>query len=73
MPAKFLPSVCSPTGEAGKNAQTGFMRRSPNCDYRKQWVAKDKISIYIVKMNFLKIVAFKSGSQKTFKYGRSSC
>jgi hypothetical protein len=58
MSAKFSPPVCSTTGEAGKNAETGFMQCSSNCHYRKQWVAKDKISIYIVKANFFKIVAF---------------
>jgi hypothetical protein len=26
MSANFSPPVCSPTGEAGKNAETGFMR-----------------------------------------------
>jgi hypothetical protein len=33
------------TGEAGKNAETGFMRWSPVCSYRG---AKRKICIYIV-------------------------
>jgi hypothetical protein len=30
-PADFFTPLCSPTGEAGKNAATGFMRCSPNC------------------------------------------
>jgi hypothetical protein len=47
--ANFSSPVCSPTGDAGNNAETGFMRCFPNCHYSKQWVAKDKILIYIVK------------------------
>jgi hypothetical protein len=55
-PPIFIP--CSPTGESGKNSETGFMRWSPVCHYRKQWVARGKFSIYIVKVNFSKVVAF---------------
>jgi hypothetical protein len=40
MSADFSPPICSPTGEAGKNAETGFMRCFPNCHYRKQWLVK---------------------------------
>jgi hypothetical protein len=49
---------------AGRYSQTGFMRCSLNCHCRKQWVAKDKISIYIVKANFSKIVAFRGTIRK---------
>jgi hypothetical protein len=66
MCGNFSPPVCSPTGEAGKNAETNFFQCSPTCQYRKQWVTKDKISIYIVKVNFSKIVASK-GTTKFFK------
>jgi hypothetical protein len=58
-PASFSHPVCSHTEETSKNAETGSMRRSPNCYNRKQWVEKDKISIYLVQVNFSKIVAFK--------------
>jgi hypothetical protein len=54
-----ISPVCSPAGDAGKNEETCFMRCSTVCPNRKQWVAKGKISIYIVKVNFPKIVAFK--------------
>jgi hypothetical protein len=62
IPANFSILVCSPTGKAGSNTETGFMRCSPNCHYRKQWLAKDKILIYIriFKAYFSKIVAFKA-------------
>jgi hypothetical protein len=52
MAANFSSPVCSPTGEAGKNEETGFCGVFTNCHNRKKWVAKDKISIYIVKANF---------------------
>jgi hypothetical protein len=51
---QFSSPVGSPTEEAGKNADNGFMRLSPVYHYRKQWVAKGKISIFVVKVNFLK-------------------
>jgi hypothetical protein len=35
-------------------------RWSPDCHNRKQWGAKDKIYIYIVNMNVLKIITIKS-------------
>jgi hypothetical protein len=62
MPANFSPPVCSPTEEAGKskNKETGFIKCSlyTNSHYLKQWVAKDKISIYIPEANFIKIHSF---------------
>jgi hypothetical protein len=64
MPANFSSPVCSPTGKAGKNAETGLCCVFTNCHYRKKWVAKNKISIYVMKANFLKIVAFKGTSRK---------
>jgi hypothetical protein len=60
----YLYTVCSPAGEAGKNAETGFMRWPPVCPYRKQWVPKDKISTYIVKVIFSKVGAFKRTIRK---------
>jgi hypothetical protein len=71
-PPIFCLPVCSPTGVAGKNAETGFMRCSPCCHYRKQWVAKENILIYIVKANLSKILAFYRDDQKIFKYGSGS-
>jgi hypothetical protein len=51
--ANFSSAVCSPTGEAGESAETGFMWWFPVCPYKKkQWVAKSKILIYIVKVIF---------------------
>jgi hypothetical protein len=44
-PANSSPPVCSPTGEAGKNTETGFMLWSPVCLYKKKWAAKDEILI----------------------------
>jgi hypothetical protein len=61
----FSPLVSYTTEEAGKNAETGFMQCSPNCHYRNNWCANSKISTYIVKANFLKIVAFK-GTVRNF-------
>jgi hypothetical protein len=55
----FSSAVCFPTGEAGKNAETIFMWWFPNGLYRKQWVAKIKILLYIVKVIFSKNLAFK--------------
>jgi hypothetical protein len=57
--ANFSSAVCSPTGETVKNAETGFMRWFPVCPYRQQWVAKSTILVYIVKVIFSKIAAFK--------------
>jgi hypothetical protein len=50
-PANFSSPVCSTTGDAGKNVETGFMRWSPVC-HRKHWVAKGKISILCIKGEF---------------------
>jgi hypothetical protein len=61
---KGLPRLAPPIGKAGRYSQTGFMQYSLNCHCRKQWVAKDKISIYIVKVNFSKIVDFKGMIRK---------
>jgi hypothetical protein len=59
MPANSSPPIYYPTGEVGKNPETGFIRCSPKCHYKKkQREEKDKIWIYIVKANFSKIVAF---------------
>jgi hypothetical protein len=55
MPAIFFAYGLLPTGETGKNADTAFMRCSPNCHYGKQLVAKDKMSIY---GKFLKNLSF---------------
>jgi hypothetical protein len=63
-PANFSPPVCFPTGEAGKNADTGFMRCCLNFHYRKSWVENDKIYIYIVKANFSKLVGLKGTVRK---------
>jgi hypothetical protein len=60
-----LTKVCSPTRKAGKNEETGFMWWSPACPFGKQWVIKDKISIYLVKVNFSKIV-FKERSENFY-------
>jgi hypothetical protein len=38
--------------DAHAHAQTGFMQCFPNCHNRKQWAAKNKISIYVVKVKF---------------------
>jgi hypothetical protein len=64
--ANFSSAVCSPTGEAGESAETGFMWWFPVCPYKKQWVAKSKILIYIVKVIFFfsKVVAFKGTIRK---------
>jgi hypothetical protein len=59
--------VYSQTGEAGKNAKTGYMRWSPVCPYRKQWVAKGKISIYIVKGIFQKSVLLQGRSAENLE------
>jgi hypothetical protein len=64
MPAFLRLPVCAPTEEADKNAETGFMRFSRNCHDRKQWVESDKISIYLVNVNFSKIVAVKRTIRK---------
>jgi hypothetical protein len=40
------------------------MQWSPVCHYEKQWVAREKISIYIVKVNFSKIVTLKGTIRK---------
>jgi hypothetical protein len=63
-PAKFSVPVCFPTGETGKNAEADFMRWSPVCHCRKQWVAKSKILISIVKVDFSKIVTLKGMIRK---------
>jgi hypothetical protein len=54
IPANFSFPVCSSTGEASKNAETSFMLCFSELPLyrRKPWVAKVKISIYIVKANF---------------------
>jgi hypothetical protein len=67
--ANFSPPVCSPTEKAGKNLQTVFSGWSAACHrlfteiyslpLSQYWGAKDKISFYIVNVNFTKIVAFK--------------
>jgi hypothetical protein len=54
MPANFSPPVCPPTGEAGKTQNPVLCGVFPNCNFRKQWMAKNKILIYIVKANFKK-------------------
>jgi hypothetical protein len=59
MTNKGLPQLAQPTEEAGRYSQTGCMRRSAVCHYSLQGVQKSNISIYIVKGNFSKIVAFK--------------
>jgi hypothetical protein len=56
--------VNSASGEAGKNAETGFMRWLPFCPYREQWATKGKISIYVVKVVFSKVVVFNWGIRK---------
>jgi hypothetical protein len=53
-----ISPICFSTGEACKNVETGFTRRSPVCPYWKQLVAKDKISISS-EGEFFKILAFK--------------
>jgi hypothetical protein len=55
-PKKQWPSAACPhTGEAGKNAKTGFIRCFADCSYIVKLGAKDIISIDIVKiMPFLK-------------------
>jgi hypothetical protein len=63
-PANFSPPVCSSTGEAGKNVQTVFFQLIcglPEAFYRDLWSATIVIGrgIYVVNMNFSKIIAFK--------------
>jgi hypothetical protein len=73
MPAKLSPPVCSPTGEADKNTETGFIRFSPNCHYIKPWMAKDNISIYMYSEGkFLKIHNFKGIIRKFLKNASGS-
>jgi hypothetical protein len=55
-PPIFLLRSAPPRGQAGKKAETVFV---PVCSYRKQWAGKGKISIYIVKGIFSKVVVFK--------------
>jgi hypothetical protein len=70
---KGLPRLASPkerhAGLAGRSSQAGFMPISLNCHRRKQWLAKYQISIYIVKVNFSKILAFKGTIRNFFEYG----
>jgi hypothetical protein len=74
-PANISPPVCSPKGEAGKNVQTGFfsvdlgfatgfLQRSAVRHHRNGGGANYKNSIYIVNVNFSKIVAFKGMIRK---------
>jgi hypothetical protein len=63
-PAYFSSPVCSSREEAGKNAEAGFIRWSPDCHNRKQWMAESKSSIYIVNGTFVKGIAFKGTIRK---------
>jgi hypothetical protein len=59
--------------EAGKNAETVFMRWSPICHYIVEWVATNEVSIYIVTVNFSKIVPLNGlPYQNIFKCGSGS-
>jgi hypothetical protein len=63
MPAKFSPPVCSYTGEAGQNAETGPLQCFSELSlYREQWVGKDKM----LKASFSKIIPFKGTIRKCF-------
>jgi hypothetical protein len=46
----FLPQSAPPQKRQVKNAETGFMQWPSICLYRKQWEAKGKISIDMVKV-----------------------
>jgi hypothetical protein len=72
-PANFWPPQSTwppnkqgspPPGEAGKKSQTVFIWRSQACPHSLQWGAKDKIFIYIVKVNLSKSELLKG--QKNF-------